>query len=219
MQFPALLLLAAAAVVRGQPALPYLDWKACPFEGCAYGEWTARKSVTVYDTWKAPRRPFARLSPGDRVKAETGLVVTYRPGVIRIDRDLPEQRLKRGEKILTYAYRGEGVYAAFVHGRYEPEFEVPPAKWPAIASACEENGSCAIGRTPECFLQCVGGPGCAGNHCPATFLSPGKKEWWARIILPGSRAAWIQVNPADFEGIALSFLTAPEYRRSSSLQF
>jgi hypothetical protein len=199
----ALLLLAAATLVRAQPALPYLDWKACPFEGCVYGEWTARKSVTVYDTWKSPRRPVAKLSPGDRVKAETGLVITYRPGVIRIARDVPAQHLKRGETILTYAYRGEGVYAAFVRGRYEPEFEIPPAKWPPVPSACKQDGSCAIGRTPECFLQCVGGPGCTGDDCPATFLTLGKKEWWARITLPGSRPAWIQVNPADFDGIAL----------------
>jgi len=44
------------------PALPYYDWKACPFEGCAYREWSARKAVAVYDTWEQKRRPIARLS-------------------------------------------------------------------------------------------------------------------------------------------------------------
>src|SRR5258706_5388449 len=45
------------------PKLAFLDWKACPFEGCAYREWTARKAIAVYDTWEQKRRPVARLSP------------------------------------------------------------------------------------------------------------------------------------------------------------
>ncbi len=88
------------------PKLPFLDWKACPFEGCAYREWTARKAIAVYDTWEQKRRPVARLSPGDIVTGVTGVVITFKPGVIRMDRDLTEEKLKRGDTILTYTYRG-----------------------------------------------------------------------------------------------------------------
>ena len=56
------------------PALPYVDQDACPFEGCAYREWTARKSVVVYDTWEE-RRDLAQqgLRSGDTVLVYTNL--------------------------------------------------------------------------------------------------------------------------------------------------
>ena len=40
------------------PALPFYDWGACPYEACAYRQWAAYRSVTVYDTWKPERRPI-----------------------------------------------------------------------------------------------------------------------------------------------------------------
>jgi hypothetical protein len=51
------------------------------------------------------------------VVAVTGIIITFNPGVIRMDRDLPEQNLKAGDKILTYAYRGEGESAVWFHGQ------------------------------------------------------------------------------------------------------
>jgi hypothetical protein len=101
------------------PALPFYDWKACPFEGCSYRQWKARKQIAVYATWKQDRKPLTQLSKGDSVLGVTGVVITFRPGVIRLDRDLPEHNLKRGDTILTYAYRGEGYSAVWFKGRYD----------------------------------------------------------------------------------------------------
>ena len=98
----------AMSCAANPPALPFLDWKACPFEGCVYSRWTAMEQVHVYDTWKQGRRQIALLSKGDGVIGITGLVVTVRPGLIRLDSGLPEQTLKAGDEILTYTYRGEG---------------------------------------------------------------------------------------------------------------
>jgi hypothetical protein len=84
------------------PALPYFDWRASPFEGCRYRQWTARKSIIVCDTWKQQRQEVEQLSMGDKVMAVTGVVITFRPGVVRMDRDLPDRDLKRGDVILTY---------------------------------------------------------------------------------------------------------------------
>src|SRR5207248_9874697 len=95
------------------PTLPFYDWKACPFEGCSYRQWTARKSVVSYDTWKTDRRPVAEISKGDVVIGVTGVVITFRPGVIRVDRDLPDANLRRGDTILTYSYRAEGYSAVW----------------------------------------------------------------------------------------------------------
>ncbi len=106
------------------PALPYYDWNVCPFEGCTYREWTARGPIIVYDTWEAKRRAIARLSKGQKAVGVTGVVITSRPGVIRMNADMPELGLRRGDNILTYTYQGEGVWSAWFKGRFYPELEI-----------------------------------------------------------------------------------------------
>ena len=160
------------------PALPYFDWKACPFEGCTYRQWTARKSVIVYDTWKQQRREVEQLSMRDTVIAVTGVVITYRPGVVRMDRDLPDRNLKRGDLILTYANRGEGFSAVWLKGSYHSWFDITFTKWP-------------------------NGQGCGGTHCAATYIDLGKKAWWAKVKLKAGRVGWIDMTHADFDGIDL----------------
>jgi len=178
----------AISHAAGPPELPFLDWKACPFEGCTYREWTARDSVKVYDTWKDGRAQIAQLSKGDKVAAITGLVVTHRPGVIRMDRDLPEQGLKRGDEILTYAYRGEGYSAVFLSARYIPDFDISFAKWPD-------------------------GTGCGGAHCAATYVDLGNKVWWAQIKLQSGRTGWVDMSDAKFDGTCMIALLPARHRR------
>lgn len=158
------------------PKLPYYDWGACPFEGCSYREWTATKSVTVFDTWKKSRKHIAELATGDKVTALTGVVITFRPGVIRMDRDVPEERLKAGETILTYAYRGEGFSAVWIHDRYEPSYDISFTKWP-------------------------NGQGCGGTHCAATYTDLGEKEWWAQVRLKSGKTGWVNMDSAEFSGV------------------
>lgn len=160
--------------VAAEPALPFLDFKACPFEGCAYREWTARTSAPVYNSWKEDRRQVAQIVAGDKVTGIMGVVITFRPGLIRLDRDFPEQSLKRGDVILTYSYRGEGFSAAWVNGKYEPEFDISFAKWPD-------------------------GSGCGGAHCAATYLDLGNKAWWAQVRLASGKTGWIAMDGADFD--------------------
>lgn len=166
----AALLLAQAAA----PNLPFLDWGACPFETCGYREWTTKKPVAMYDTWRGDRRVIAGIPAGEKVTAITGLVITYRPGIIKLDRDVPRQGLKRGQIILTYAYRGEGFSAAWVAGRYEPEFDISFTKWPD-------------------------GTGCGGEHCAATYQDLGEKMWWAQVRTPSGQTGWIEAGGANLD--------------------
>jgi len=159
-----------------EPALPFLDWKACPFEGCSYREWTAQKPVTVYDTWKDGRRKVAQVAKGDRVVGVTGVVITFKPGVIRMDRDLPEQHLKKGDTILTYTYLGEGFSQAWFKANYYPEFDISFTKWPD-------------------------GGGCGGAHCAATYVDLGNKVWWAQVKLKSGRMGWVNMEDAAFDGV------------------
>src|SRR5580658_4963818 len=65
--------------VMATPALPFYDWGACPYETCGYRQWTAHRSVTVYDTWKAERRPIAQLAVGVQVTGITGAGIPSSP--------------------------------------------------------------------------------------------------------------------------------------------
>ena len=154
------------------PALPFYDWGACPYEGCTYTQWTAHRSVTVYDSWKPGRRPISQLAEGDRATGITGAVVTLQPGQIRMDRDLPEQDLHRGDTILTYAFRGEGFSAVWYKGKYYPQFDISFTKWPD-------------------------GTGCGGAHCAATYVDLGKKSWWAEVKLTSGLAGWVEMDLAQ----------------------
>jgi hypothetical protein len=135
-----------------------------------------RKELEVYDTWKQTRQSSARLSKGDKVLGITGVVITFRPGVIRMDRDLPEQNLKRGDTILTYTYRGEGFSSVWFDGRFDHEFDISFAKWPD-------------------------GQGCGGTHCAATYVDLGEKVWWAKIKLKSGRTGWVNMDTAEFDGV------------------
>jgi hypothetical protein len=154
------------------PALPFYDWGACPYETCAYRQWTAHRSIMVYDTSKPERRPIEQLQVGDRVTGITGTVVTYKPGLIRMDGDLPDRGLQRGDSLLTYAYRGEGFSAVWFKGKYHSHFDISFAKWPD-------------------------GTGCGGAHCAATYMDLGRKSWWAEVKLISGRTGWVEMDLAQ----------------------
>ncbi len=152
------------------PTLPFSEWGACPYETCAYGhQWTAHRSVTVYDTWKPERRQIAQLVAGDRVTGVTGVVVTSKPGAIRMDRDLPDQDLRRGDTVLTYADSGEGFSAVWFKGKYHPLFDVS-------------------------FAKRLDGTDCGGAHCAATYMDMGRKLWWAEVKLASGRTGWVEMD-------------------------
>jgi hypothetical protein len=124
------LLLIASALTSAQagvrpsptpPSLPFFEWKACPFEGCTYREWKAEAVVSLYNTWKKSRTQVGTLAAGERVVAVTGVVITYQPGVVRIERDF--EGFKRGDRILTYASHGEGEITAWYKGAFH-DFEL-----------------------------------------------------------------------------------------------
>lgn len=179
--------------VMPAPTLPYVDWKACPFEGCAYRQWTANTGVTVYNTWRQERQAIATLPSGEKVEGVNGVVITFTPGTIHLDRDLPEQGLHRGDVVLTYAYRGEGFSAVWFNGRFYPDFDISFAKWPD-------------------------GTGCGNEHCAATYVDLGKKEWWAQVKLKNGRLAWAQMDQykLPFDGVdMLAYMYIPPFTSST----
>jgi len=160
------------------PALPYMDWGACPFEGCAYRQWTVRKPVVLYDTWKEDRRELAHLAKGDKVLGMTGVVITSRPGVVVMSQDIPAENLHRGDKILTYTYGGEGHFLAWFKGRLYPSYDLS-----------------RIGPAD--------GSGCGSTPCAGTFVDTGKSVWWSRVKLRSGQTGWVKMEASAFDGVDL----------------
>jgi hypothetical protein len=159
------------------PALPVFAWHECPFEGCMYGPWTAVGRVTLFSTWKKSRRRVGALNAGDKVVGVTGVVITFKPGIVRVDTDAigaPPNNLEftRGDIILTYAYHGEGETAAWFKGRYYEHFD----------------------------LTFADGAGCVSD-CLATYIDHGHKEWWAEVKLHSGKTAWVLMDGAKFTGV------------------
>ncbi len=105
-------------------------------------------------------------------------MVTFRPGVIHVDRDIPESGLKRGDTVLTYTYLGEGFSQAWVNGQFYDDFNISFAKWPD-------------------------GSGCGGARCGATYVDLGKKAWWAEVKLKSGAMRWVNMEGASFDGVDL----------------
>lgn len=164
--------------VQPAPKLPYLDWNACPFEGCAYRQWIAKAAVDVFDTWESNRTRIATLPAKAVVTGVTGVVITNKPGVIRMDRDLPQNGLRRGDTILTYTYLGEGFSVVWLKGRFYRQYDITFAKWPD-------------------------GTGCGGTHCAATYVDLGEKVWWARVKMRSGVVGWVNMDKAEFSGVDL----------------
>jgi hypothetical protein len=108
----------------------------------------------------------------------SGVVITYKPGVIQLKRDLVQYELTRGHTILTYTYRGEGFSAVWFKGRFYREFDISFAKWPD-------------------------GTGCGRTDCEGTYLDLGEKVWWAKVKMKSSTEGWVNMNKAQFSGVDL----------------
>jgi hypothetical protein len=109
---------------------------------------------------------------GDQVTGITGTVVTFQPGLIRMDRDLPGQDLRRGDTVFTYAYRGEGF----------PRFGSRASIIPSSTSRSRSG--------PD-------GTGWGGVHCAATYMDLGRKSWWAEVKLTSGRTGWVEADLAQ----------------------
>jgi hypothetical protein len=174
-------------VTQPAPTLPFFDWNACPFEGCRYGEWTASGAVEVFDSWRPNRKRIATLPTNAGVKGVSGVVITYRPGLIRLNTDLPEDNLHRGQTILTYTYRGEGFSAVWFNGRFYHDYDITFAKWPD-------------------------GSGCLGSDCAGTYVDLGEKVWWAKVKMSSGNVGWVNMNDAKFDGVDQFAFVAPDSR-------
>ena len=147
-----------------KPTLPKIDYKACPFEGCQFGKWTAVQPVPIYSTWHAKRKLLRNLEKGEGVTAITGIHITFEPSEIKVTAPMPQYGLKPGDTVFGYMNLGEGFFSAWFNGTWVGEFDGSTIEGPED-SGCRRN-------------------------CTAKFLKPGRVEWWVQVKMKDGTIGW-----------------------------
>jgi len=166
----ALALLARSASRAAGPPVPYFDWNACPFECCFYGTWTAERSVPALAARRADAPTAFTVEAGERVTAWTGVVVTTRPGRIRIvettklGEGKEEVELQPGDVVYVLHYLGEGFDLLWFRARrFSDQIHMER-------------------------------PGKSGE---LELLEPAETEWWVKVKNRAGRFGWTN-EPESF---------------------
>lgn len=120
---------------RRKPTPPrhYEDFGACPFECCAYRQWTANADTVFYKDRSTSSSVVFRAKKGEHVTGMTGVVITLQPGKALVKKDTTlgaeghRVRVKAGDVLYVLHYLGEGHYKFWFNGRIY-EDEIPSIK-------------------------------------------------------------------------------------------
>ena len=101
------------------PPMPYRDVGACPFECCHYGPWTAGKPATARKTEDSKSPVAFQIKVGEKVTAVTGVVITRKPGTVRMQKAFKTDKftLPAGALVYTLHYGGEGSTLIWFEGK------------------------------------------------------------------------------------------------------
>ena len=155
-----------------KPTLPKIDEKACPFEGCQFGPWTATDSVQLYSAWKPERKLVGEVAKGEAVTAITGVHITLEPSEVLVTAPMPDYGLKPGDTVFGYMNLGEGYFSAWFNGNWVQEFD--GSRFSSECGGCNRN-------------------------CTGKFVKPGRVEWWVEIKRKDGAIGWIK-DTEKFDG-------------------
>jgi hypothetical protein len=147
-----------------EPALPLIDYNACPFEGCTFGKWIVNADTTLFSTWKEARKPVTTVHKAQIVTGLIGVHITHEPDRIRVLRPISDLHLQPGDIILRYMYHGEGVSDIWAKGQFYREYD--------CSFVTEKNNSCCL------------------RDCSAKVISKGRKVWWVRVKTTEGLSGW-----------------------------
>ncbi|MBP6003532.1 MAG: hypothetical protein KA746_08885 [Pyrinomonadaceae bacterium] len=144
-----------------KPTIPFVDKGACPFECCTYREWTVDKPTVVRAAMRDGSSIAFRLKKGERVKGVTGVVVTSRPGEVRVLKRTKIGRFtaNKGDTLYLLTYIGEGFHKVWFKGKISEEETYDPAKFREIRQPVSEwwvkirnsRGQTGWSREPDNF--------------------------------------------------------------------
>ena len=162
------------------PPVPYEDIGACPFEGCAYREWTAANAVTVRTDRKAGAPIAFTLRRGENVVALGGVVVTIKAGRVEFREPItlnatPARiQIGPGQTLYLLTYQGEGFTKAWFHGRLYTD----------VDTVQFFNGMCD--RDP--------------SRCAGKIVEKSQTEWWVQIRNRVGKTGWVLEDHSKFNG-------------------
>lgn len=169
----------SAATAQPGPPVPYEDFGVCPREYCAYGEWTALRTVRVYRTRSINDVAFT-VKTHEKVSALTGAVVTYSPSEWHFSHDtqLGHLSAKAGETLYLLTYHGGAIWTAWFRGRLHDDID---------CSMCDID-----------FCDIDWWYFCSDTQITAAERNP-KRIWWAQMKNAKGRIGWAAISPGDFD--------------------
>ena len=178
----------AAQSSENSPPMPFVDWGACPFELCSYGDMKAVRAVRA--TREPPRVISGRgddqgmqtafvVAAGETVTAMTGVVFYTRPGRATVDkrmdvsvdsRQFPSIRRKitvaAGDTVYLLSYHGESQYLGWY------------------------NGDLVRLDLSNFDRRLADQPSPCGSNCDGAILDRGESQWWVRIRNAKGQIGW-----------------------------
>jgi hypothetical protein len=160
----------SVVVLSGQsgPRLPYVNYGACPFEGCTYRPWSVLAETRLLAARRDGARVVTRVQPGESVRGVTGVVVTTKLGraVVVRQRTIGRRKMlvRPGDRVDLLHYLGEGYWKYSLRGIIDEEF-IPDQP------SCKDNSR----LFDECSIQM--------GEVPATV-------WWVKIRTRKGQEGW-----------------------------
>ena len=163
---------------RLEPAMPYIDRGACPFECCQYRDWQATERIVAREQYlrhmpsDVYAKPIFTIRPNERVVAMSGVVITTKAGRMRaaepitvnvystsFPRTSPEPlTLSKGDILFKLHESGEGVFVGWYKGQLLESID-----------AGEFGAKVLVETAPE-------------------------TEWWARVRNSRGQIGWVRAE-------------------------
>jgi hypothetical protein len=166
-------LLAGNVMAEEKPPLPFYDWDACPFECCAYQNWTLSQPVSFHLTHAKESPVMFRLEKGETVRGVTGVVITTKYGTTKVLKSIDEFAVakdaggpplsgKPGDSLYVLNYEGEGASLFWYGGK--------------LYSACFPSSKESAGQPPDSVRFQT-------ESEPVT-------DWWVMIRSTDGKVGW-----------------------------
>jgi len=116
-----------AAKAQEKPPTNYENWGVCPFECCEYREWKASADISVHENRSEKSPVVFKMHAQETLHALTGVVVTEKAGIVRINKavqdgyingnEKPQLTFKAGDIVYMLSPLGEGSYLFWYRGK------------------------------------------------------------------------------------------------------
>lgn len=93
------------------PMEPYVQKNVCPFEGCQYGNWIAKRNVTIYKEQSINSKKVGQVQSEEQVNAIKGDMVFTQIEKVLVTESF--NKFLKGDTVFILSYQGEGYYSVW----------------------------------------------------------------------------------------------------------